>query len=171
MARGIYDRGGVSEPEKKKFQRRLSHYLKDYRYRNDLRAADVAEKMGYAVPKYSELESEVKPHGRYINSLDFLAALASLDDMSVAEFVSYLDPRTKIERKEEKLLYSWEKNIMVAFTSIAIGVSLKFSEVCKTSIKEGKQKLEALIRIVNMLANRDLKTIEALEKAISKLSE
>ena len=170
MARGKYDRGGLTEKEKTLYQRRLSHYLKDYRYRHELKAADVAETMGYAVPKYSDLESEVRPHGRFINSLDFLAAIASLNEMSIADFLAYLEPRSKPQAKEEqKQLYTWEKDLLEFMGAIAIGTRKEFVQKCKECLANGQEKIEAIIRVANLLADKDLKGIEALEKTLKYL--
>lgn len=165
MARGSFDRGGLTEKEKKLYQRRLSHYLKDYRYRNDLKAADVAETFGYATPKYISLESELIPHGRFTNSLDFLAALGALTGMSLSQFITHLDPKYKPLKSDEdkSLLYSWENDILHTFNTIALSVRKEFADNCKKNALDGREKMQALIRIVNILFESDLKALEGLE--------
>lgn len=114
MARGNYDRGALTEYEKNQSQRRLSHFLKDHRDRNKLKASDVAEKIGYAIPKYIDLESETRPHGRFVNSLDFLAAIANLDSKSIVAFVAYLFPsQSRADSKADEQC-TWHQSVVEA---------------------------------------------------------
>ena len=46
MARGTYEKGGLQEHERKKYQQRLSHYLRDFRYKNNLKAMEAAKLLG-----------------------------------------------------------------------------------------------------------------------------
>jgi hypothetical protein len=54
MTKGVKKRP-LTDQQKKVFQRRLSHFLKNIEYRNGLMAKDLAEILGYTAPKFSEL--------------------------------------------------------------------------------------------------------------------
>lgn len=167
-------RTSLTDHQKKKFQRRLSHYFADFRYRNNLLSKDVAEILGYTPPKFYEMESEKKPHGRFINCLDFLATLAALESKSVSEFVSYLEGKQdRFENEGTELnrgLFSWEKLLLEAFDPISIVMRKEFLEICKESVAEGKEKLESLIELVNTLKDKDANTIKSLTEVLQKLS-
>ena len=169
-----FKKQSLTEPQKKKFQRRLHHYFKDHKYRTNLLSKEVAELLGYQPHKFSELESEWKPHSRFLNSLDFLAGLASLENMSVSEFVRYLEGKqdryddpdaTDSKRK----LQPWEKTVLEAIDPLSIGVRKDFVDFCKTSTTEGKEKLEVLVEILNVLKDKDKDALTNILEAFSSL--
>ena len=169
MARGNYVRGDLQDKQILKLQQRLSHYLKDYRYKNDLKATDAAKILGYATPKYSELESEVKPHGRFISSIDFLAALAKLTGMNINEFVDYLNPHQS-GCTEKKDIYNWQESILDVFSSISLSSRKTFINHCKNFIKDDElKKLELILTIINSLANYDSDILVKFEQFIGSL--
>ncbi len=163
------------ELQKKKFQRRLSRFFKEFKYRNGLLSKDVAEILGYTAPKFYEMESDRKPHGRFINSLDFLASIASLENMGLSEFVNYLEGKEdRFEGEESSVLnrklYAWEKTVLEAFDPLSVMVRKEFVELCKDAAGEGKAKLEVLLELVNVLKGKDIESLRSLCDALQKLT-
>lgn len=168
-------KSSLTDQQKKKFQRRLSHYFRDFRYRNDLLSKDVAKILGYTPEKFYDLESEWKLHGRFLNSLDFLSTLASLENKSVTEFVSYLEGKQDRSESEggpdlNRTLYAWEKLLLEAFDPMSIVIRKEFIDICKESVADGKEKLESLIELANALKDKDAKAIKALTETLQKLT-
>lgn len=166
--------GGVlTETQKNQFQRRLSHFFRDHRYRNDLEPKDVAKKLRYdSVARYSTLESENIPYPRFVTSLDFLASIAALEGMCVSDFVSYLEGKQADDqpRLAGRNLAKWEQVLLDAFAPIAIGVRREFANFCKETVNSrDKKKLEMIIEIANILHGKDEKAIEALRNALEAL--
>lgn len=169
-----FKKQSLTELQKKKFQRRLHHYFKDHKYRNNLLSKELAEVLGYQPHKFSELESDWKPHSRFLNSLDFLAGLASLENMSVSEFVRYLEGKQdgsddQDATEAKRRLQPWEKVVLEAIDPLSIGVRKEFVEFCKTSITEGKEKLEVLVEILNLLKDKDTTALTNMLEAFSSL--
>ena len=157
----------LTEHQMLKYQRRLSSFLKDHEYKHNRQMKEVAEQFDMAPQKFSLVKSSSKPYTRFVNSLDLLARFARLENMSIGEFVAYLEGENKEEPGDAKRkLYSWEKTIIDAFEPITAMARGKFLELCKESQREGKRKLEAMIELNNLLADRDAEAIEHLRDAV-----
>jgi hypothetical protein len=164
----------LTDHQKKKYQQKLSHFLKGIKYRNGLLSKELAEIMGYTAPKFYEMESDSKPHGRFINSLDFLSSIASLENMSLTDFAGYLEGKQDRFEDEEaselnRKLYSWEKTVLEAMDPLSMIVRREFVEFCKESTAEGKTKLEVLLEVVNLLKEKDLEAIKSLRDTLKHL--
>ncbi len=171
-----FKKQSLTDQQKKKFQRRLSHFFRDYRYRNGLMSKDVAKILGYTPPKFYDLESESRPHGRFINSLDFLATIAALESKTLSEFVAYLEGKQDRFEEEEgtdliRKLYAWEKALLEAFDPLSTVIRKEFVEFCKKSSTEGKEKLELMIELMNELQSKDDNTIKTLLETVRGLSK
>ena len=113
--------GILSISEKSQFQRRLSWFLKNYRKNNNLTSKELAKKLGYTPPRYSEIEKANNIESRFCNVLEFLSSIYSLEGMSLSEFALFLEGETRIHKESKsgtlppQELYKWEKNILRIF--------------------------------------------------------
>jgi len=159
----------LSSHQKLSYQRRLSSFLANYAYRNKLKAHEVAQEIDISPQKYSTIKSDNKPYPKFINSLDYLSRFAQLEQMSLGEFVLYLEGKGGCEGDREGKIYSWQHELTEAFDLIKISVRRTFLEICRDSLKNGKEKLELLLRIVALLKDEDVDAIKSLEQALSKM--
>ena len=165
----------LTDFQRRRYQKRLSHYFKEIKHRNGLQSKDLADSLGYTPPKFSLLESDTKPHGRFINSLDFLAGIASLENMSLFDFISYLEGKADrfLDEKPGDLnrpLYTWEKKMLEAFDVISIKTRREFVDICQNVPKEGKERLELLVKVINALKDKNIDGISSLLETINKLN-
>ncbi len=162
----------LTEHQQLKFQRRLSSYLKDYEYRNNVQAKDVAKKIDISSQKFSYVKSDKVPYPKFINALDYLAKLGNLKQMSVTEFVEYLDGADpdQIEGKIDTKISDWEQTILSALEPLTSKSRGRFLDLCKQSLRTGKRKLEALIDIVNILQDKEVEAIESVRDTLKKLT-
>lgn len=160
----------LTEHQQLKFQRRLSHYLNDYQYRNKIPAKEVAEKIDISPQKFSYVKSEKVPYPRFINCLDYLAKLGNLKQMSVTEFVEYLEGRGRDEDETEVKVSEWNKTLIESFEPLTSKTRIRFLELCKKSLRDGKRRMEALIDIANILQDKDIEAIETFRDALKKIT-
>ena len=160
-----YNRSFLTEDEKEKYGRRLSHYLEDFCYKNQVTHSQAAEKLGISPNKFSQLKSGGE-QGRFITSLDYLKSLASLDGMNLAEFLIYLDGKGNLD---SKVRYSWQDQIYKALEPISISHRKKFAEACSTATKDATKRVELMCRLATAVAGKDLGGLEALVEAMEKL--
>ena len=160
-----YNRSFLTAEEREKYGRRLSHYLEDYCYKNKLTHNQVAEKLGIASTKFSQLKSGSE-QGRYLSSLDYLKSLAGLDGMTIPEFLIYLDGKSS---QDPKLKYSWQDKVYKALEPIAISHRKKFADACIQATKEGTQRVELMCRLATAVAGKNLKALEALVEAMEHI--
>ncbi len=162
----------LTEHQQLKFQRRLSSYLKDYEYRNNIQAKEVAKKIDISSQKFSYVKSDKVPYPKFINAVDYLAKLGNLKQMSVTEFVEYLEGVNpeEVEGESEPKLSDWQRTILASFEPLTTKSRGRFFELCKQSLRTGKRKLEALIDIVNILQDRDIEAIESVRDTLKKLT-
>ncbi len=169
MANKIYE-PVLTDHEMMKFQRRLSSYLRDYGYKNDIQDKEIATKVDISPQKFSYLKSEKKPYPKFINSLDHLARLARLEQMTLSEFVEYLEGKRDKKEEDGKKFYDWQKSLLEAFEPLTIKIRSAFIDLCKQSAREGKRKLELLLDIVNILKDKDVNAIESFRDALKKIT-
>ena len=163
----------LTEHQQLKYQRRLSSYLKDYEYKNNLQAKDVAEKIDISPQKFSYVKSDKKPYGKFINALDYMAKLGNLEEMSIGEFVEYLEGKRDKDEHDKAAgnkIYGWQRDLLQAFEPLTVKIRSEFVDLCKQSSKQGKRKMEALLAIVNILKDKDIEAIESLRETLAKLS-
>src|SRR5689334_7739643 len=104
-----YKRTFLKEGEKKKYSRRLTHYLEDYTYRNKITHNEAAKKLGISSNKFSQLKSGGE-QGRFLSSLDYLKSIAVLDDLSLPEFIKYIEGEDNNPDTVRQRL-SWEEKL------------------------------------------------------------
>ncbi len=160
-----YNRAFLTEDEKEKYGRRLSHYLEDYCYKNEVTHFQAAEKLGISPNKFSQLKSGGE-QGRFITSLDYLKSLAGLDGMSLAEFLIYLDGKGNLDTK---LRYSWQDKIYKALEPISISYRKKFVDACSMATKDATKRVELMCRLSTAVAGKDLGGLEALVEAMERM--
>lgn len=162
-----YKKKVLTDTQKKKYQRRLSHFFRDIKYRHSLQSKDLAEALEYTPQKFSVLESETKPHGRFTNSLEFLYSIASLDELSLSEFIFFIDGDTSrfkgVNSNLKRQMQEWEKEIVRSFSTLPLKTLRNFIDiVCKDSSTSNNLKLEKLIGLV-------IEMYELEEEALSGL--
>ena len=161
----------LTGPEKLKFQRRLSHYLNDYEYKNNVPAKELAEMIDISPQKFSYVKSDKTPYGKFINSLDYLAKLGNLKNLSVSQFVEYLEGHDlEVEEGGRVKTSEWERTLINAFEPLTSKARTRFHEICKRSLRDGKRKLEALMDVVNILQDKDVEAIEAFRDGLKKVT-
>lgn len=161
----------LTEAEQLKFQKRLSHYLNDYEYKNNVSAKKVAELIDISPQKFSYVKSDKTPYGKFINGLDYLAKLGNLKNLSVSQFVEYLEGQDReVEEEGGVKVSEWERTLINAFEPLTSKARTRFHEICKRSLRDGKRKLAALIDIVNTLQDKDVEAVEALRDALKKIT-
>src|SRR3989338_8021996 len=148
-----YNRSFLTEEEKEKYSRRLSHYLEDYCFKNEITHYQAAEKLGISANKFSQLKSGGE-QGRFLTSLDYLKSLAALDGMTVPEFLIYLDGKSN---QDSKIRYSWQDKIYKALEPIGISTRKKFAEACLMATSESTERTELMCRLATAVARKNLK--------------
>lgn len=162
-----YKKQTLTETQKKKYQRRLSHFFKDLKYKNSLQSKDIAEELEYTPQKFSALESESKPHGRFINSLEFLHTIACLDDLTLSEFVFFIDGDTSrfngVENGMKREIRGWEKELIRSFSLIPLKILRNFIDnICVEAANLNSIKFSQMVEILLEMQKIDEKGIASL---------
>jgi transcriptional regulator with XRE-family HTH domain len=166
--------GYFTDHKSKLLQRRLSHYLRNYRIQNKIQSKEMAERFNITASKYSILESEKKPHGRFINSIAFIDSMAKLEGISLPDFIKYLEGETiyndfSDNNKPPEL--EWEKILISSFMPINMAMKIKFIEICSESLEIGKTKLEILINIFNSLSSLNISELNMISEIIDAIKK
>jgi len=151
------------DEQKLVYQRRLAHFLRDYRKKNNIKASEMAETLSYSYVRYLELEKADKPQDRYIRSVDFLFRLASLKDLSLTEFVTYLEEGDSKPRLQKS---NWEEILLGKFDKLDLSVKNDFISVLK---KSDKKHSEVLLGIANLLGRLDGEVSTVLQKLLESI--
>jgi transcriptional regulator with XRE-family HTH domain len=102
----------LTEEEKEIYQQRLASFLRDYRIRKNILAKEAATKIGVDKHEYSKLEHSSRPHKKFIQAIELLKVIASLDEeMTLSKFVHQIDGTYRhylLLEKEGPELQPWE---------------------------------------------------------------
>lgn len=161
-----YRKTFLTEDQKEKYGRRLSHYLEDYCHRFKVTHAKAAEQLGLSTNKFTQLKSGGE-QGRFLSSLDYLQSIASLTGMPVEEFVTYL--RGTSAPKPTGKRYNWQDKIYKGLEHASISIRRRFADICLQLGTQDSDKLEQLLRIVNALSEKDAEALESLADAVEKM--
>lgn len=161
-----YNRAFLTEDEKDRFTRRLSHYLEDHLHKNKITHAQAAEKLGISPNKFSQLKSGIE-QGRFLTSLDYIKSLAKLENMPITEFISFLDG-DKAESSSK--LYSWQDKIYRALEHMGIGVRKKFADGLLAGSRDSNERAELMCRAAVAMGRLDKKALESLVEGFEKVA-
>lgn len=159
-----YKKTFLSEDEKERLGRHLTYYLEDYTYKNGITHNEAAKILGISSNKFSQLKSGGE-QGRFLSSLDYLKALADLDNMTLNEFLSYLEGENSAPPKRQ---YGWQEKIYNALENVSITIRKKFAD---SMAKKGKDsdRAELICRLVTASDKLDSKSLEPLIKMLENL--
>lgn len=158
----------IPEFKMQQYQKQFSNFLKTYRYKHNLMAKDLAKKMGYTPQRYCQLESETIPQTRFASSLEFLSSIASLEGLSITEFVIFLEGEQDRLNKDGTLkrqLYKWEHILLKILDPVSR--DLKDALVNEYS-NQPLSKLEKMVKLC-LIALKTKETV--IDKLILLLEE
>ena len=162
-----YNRAFLTEEEKEKFSRRLSHYLEDHTYKHRITHADAAKKLGISQNKFSQLKSGIE-QGRFLTSLDYLKSLAKLENLEILDFIAYLEGD---DGKQPDKRYSWQDKIYRALEHIGITCRKRFADALLVASRESGERAELMCRAATAMSQMDLKALEGFVKGFEKLDQ
>lgn len=102
-------RQALSAEEISKYQSRIKHFLNSFEFENNLNGIDVAKMLGYTNAHYSRLKN-IGVENKISSTLNFLSNLAKLKNMSLTEFIIYVEnkPLSDPEKQLKRGLWDWE---------------------------------------------------------------
>ena len=164
----------LSERQKIRYQQKLAYFLKKYRSRNKLQSKDMADKLGYTPTRYGQLESDTKPHPRFIGAINFLASIYTLDShMSLVEFVNFLEGQSnRVESDGSTLkrsLHDWEKKILMSLDSVDRNILNNFIDDCSKSLNKDPELMEKKLELLNLISGLSSENLLNLIKIVKNL--
>ena len=99
----------LSAEEISNFQSRIKHFLNSFEFENKLNGIDVARMLGYTNAHYSRLKN-IGADNKISSTLNFLSNIAKLKNMSLSEFIIYIEnkPLINAENQLGRGLWEWE---------------------------------------------------------------
>lgn len=155
----------LSEEQKLLYQRRLAHFLRDYRKKSGIKASEMAEMLNYSYVRYLELEKADKPQDRYIRSLEFICRIASLKHLGLTEFTTYLEEGDSRPRLQKS---NWEEMLLRRFDKIDLSIKNDFVSQFKT---DDKEKSELLLKILIDLSALDKDALHSFCNFLGSVKE
>lgn len=154
----------VNEKKKLLLQRKLSYYLRRYRIKKNITSRENSKLLGFVPSRYCNLESETKPYPKLISVYEFLYSLAELENMSVVEFVHYLEGASHNDLRKRM---SWRE----PFLDIAESLSPKQrSELKERAAKVDKNTMKMFQICIDLfIKSGNNKTAEEAICTMSKL--
>jgi len=115
-------------PQRERIQARINHYLVRNRTALGITQSDMAKKLGYSVSAYRSFERSAETENRLVNALETISIFASLEEMSITEFVNFLEKGRSSEenaKPESAHLRRWEIDLLSALKRIDSSIRLK----------------------------------------------
>lgn len=160
----------LAEFEARKYQERLSHYLKSYRTKFGFTHSKMAKILGYSSDNHYKTFEAPSINNRAVKALDFLAGFGKLSDMNLWDFLTYLKNPPVSQRSH---LFPWEKSTIEAFSKLDIIIRRNFTnKICEAALKDdnSKNRLERLLRMVIYCFSMSDKDFSALEQIVYRLA-
>lgn len=137
----IYADSVYNEDEKSEMGKKLTFYLEEFLFHNQLSVNDGAKFLNMTPIKFTQLKNG-HGQGRYQSSMDYLKSLAQLQKMELSEFVALMEGKSTSEatKKSKKELYAWDVIVFKALEGAPLVYRKNFVDVLNklTGKKEGK---------------------------------
>lgn len=158
-------------------QNRVKHYLNSYEVENKYNASDVARILGYTGMHYSRFKL-VGTFNKVASVFLFLANFAKLKDMSLSEFMSYIEnkPLKTANDQISRGLHEWEIALLDFMNKTESTLRRFFTRRAVYEAQKSetiKQRLEiglTLGTLITYLDVGDLKLLISMVKDFSKRS-
>ena len=158
-----------TEAEQAQLQKRLSYILKKFRSKMGISSKEMAFHIGYSPSKYSKIESGNIVYDRFINSLELLKIFASLEGMTLSEFVTFLEG--KKTSSEESFLSKWEEKAISSLRRLNMNLRREFINSLGSISKKEKDLLESCLGLFIKIQNKKVEetTLNAFITLIDKV--
>ena len=138
----------MENDKKLKYQLRCVHLLKSMRIKNKWTQKDLAAELGFSNSYIERLESKTNPDNTLVNSFLETKKFADLAEMSVTEFISYIEGYTierdpifdELIKKIEKLEIEDQIDVIEIFKKNSPSFILKCSKLMTLLEKKKKTK-------------------------------
>lgn len=158
-------------------QNRIKHYLNSYETENKLNAAEVARILDYTPMHYSRFK-QVGIFNKVASTFLFLSNFAKLKDMSLSEFIIYVEnkPIKSANEQISRGLHEWEIELLDFMNKVENTVRRFFTRRAVNDAQKNeniKNRLEigmALSTLITYLDVSDLKLLISIIKDFSKRS-
>ena len=174
----LIDEGRIalSRDEIIKYQGRVKHYLNSFEFENNLNGIDVARMLGYTNAHYSRLKN-IGVDNKISSTLNFLSNMAKLKNMTLTEFIMYVDDKPLInpETQLSRGLWEWEINMLNFLSKIEPTIrriltrkTIKDSENCDFSFLKMELGISILTLILVLNTNDFFLMITMLKELIKR---
>ena len=169
----------LSMDEITKYQGRVKHYLNSFEFENNLNGIDVARMLGYTNAHYSRLKN-IGVENKISSTLNFLSNLAKLKNMSLTEFVMYVDnkPLKNPETQLARGLWDWEIQMLNFLSKIEPTIrriltrrAIKESENCDFTFLKLELGISVLTLMLKLNTSDFLLMISLLKELIKRADD
>lgn len=143
----VYRKTFISNKDKDRFKRRLSTYLQNFVETNEIPSKMVADQLGMLDNVFSGLKNNTGvAASRFISSIDYLKGLASLEQMSLQDFITFIENKTSNSGGK----YISIQHLTEAFEWVSLTQrSLFISNMLAASREYDAKDLNNLLRLFN----------------------
>lgn len=168
----------LSPEEISSYQSRIKHFLNSFEFENNFSGADVARLLGYTNAHYSRLKN-IGVENKISSALNFLSNIAKLKNMSLSEFIIYIEnkPLINAEKQIGRGLWDWEVSTLNLFwrmestlRRILTRGPIKEAEKNKTTFLKLELALSAVVLMLK-LNTKDLLLIISIIKDFTNRKE
>lgn len=164
-----YTNYALTDDEKIKYGERLTHYIEEFLYHKKVQVTEGAKLLGISTTKFSQLKCGWD-QGRFLTSMDYLTKLAKLENMDIADFVSYIKGRDS--DKTKFVNYTWNEKIYKALEPACIMYRKEFADSLEKAASEVEQKrIELMLRLVTGVDDKGLEALEHMVKDVELQKE
>lgn len=156
-------------------QNRIKHYLNSYETENRMNAAEVARVLDYTPMHYSRFKN-VGMFNKVASVFLFLSNLAKLKEMSLSEFIIYVEnkPMKSANEQLSRSLHDWELELIDFMSKIESTIRRFFTRRAIHDAQENenvKNKLEIGMTLSTLIAYLDIGDLKLLISIIKDFSK
>lgn len=145
----------MKKRETENLQTQLRQYLKSFRNSHNKTAYEMTKLLDVEIATYRALEGTAGSN-RVISSMKYLKKFADLNEMSVTQFVGFLERNSRLKDGSNYLkrpLHNWEKSLLFLFDRVGISLRGKFIDLLERSKEEEfglNENIELLIQLCTL---------------------
>lgn len=148
----------LTEDEKNEISFRLSHYVAESLYHNEMKGIDSAKLLGMNSTEFAKFKAESEIN-TIMASVESLIKLAKLKNIDVVDFFSRIIGR---EVKKTKMIkYTWIEKI---YKSLEVASIMGRKNFADTLEKSPYERLELMLRLVVAIDDKNFEELENLVK-------
>ena len=162
------DKSFLSIDRKKEIQSQISHALVRYRKEKGLTQKEMAERVGYSLPRYRDFEKGLELNNQLLKAFDSISLWAHALEIDPTDFCTYVMAGSGTLAKKGKLL-RWQEELFEALRRVRQDVRREWSQ--SVASQKRRDRLETALEDMGRILSLPKAKHDVVSQLIRVLSQ